>query len=45
MGGGGGRGRTIVRVFVQHDDGVAEDEGHALRLTGQILLGIRRMKA
>lgn len=40
-----GGGRTIVRVFVQQDDGVAEDEGHARRLKGQILLGIRRMKA
>ena len=33
---------TIVRVYVKQDDGIAPDEGHAVRLTGQILLAGRK---
>ena len=37
--------RTIARVYVKQDDGVAADEGHAPGLTGQILLEVRGIKA
>lgn len=37
--------RTIVRVYVKQDDGIAADEGHAPSLKGQILLEVRGIKA